>query len=82
MGKRKREFKPELRVNGNWRAMSKAGTPMTCGSMLQALEALEARAFLSFSRSKDALHPHEADARVVDEYGAVVWPRVLRGYES
>ena len=74
------EFRPEQLVGGAWKPVTRRGQPVVCGTQVAATSALQRVAYISFQRASNARHADEATVRVVDEYGAVVWPKVLRGY--
>lgn len=77
---RSTEYRPEQLVGTQWKPITRAGKPVVCGSKGSALAALQRISYTSFKRAANALQAHEATARVVDEYGAVVWPTILKGY--
>ncbi len=75
------KYRPQHLVAGVWEPVTRKGEAVVCWTKGSALAALQRVAAVSFQRASNACQPHEATVRVVDEYGAVVWPRVLRGYE-
>ncbi|MBF84203.1 MAG: hypothetical protein CL489_06950 [Acidobacteria bacterium] len=77
--KRKPEYRPQIKVGGGWQSVRHDGVPCVCSSLGSAIDTLARHHPFTFNRAKDAVQPHEALARVVDEYGAVMWPRVLKG---
>lgn len=76
---KRREYACEVLVGGAWQALTRNGTPLVRSSQAGAKRMIRSVASIAYRRAEGAKQPHEATVRIVDEYGAVVWPSVLVG---